>query len=77
MKEKGYTSKFINQNFRIKVYGRLENGRRINTLLGVSGIIALIGERLFTKFITRALDSMQDVCVCRLRRGLVISLYVK
>ena len=77
MKEKGYTSKFINQNFRIKVYGRLENGRRINTLLGVSGIIALIGERLFTKFITRALESMQDVCVCRLRRGLVISLYVK
>lgn len=77
MKEKGYTSKFINQNFRIKVYGHLENGRRINTLLGVSGIIALIGERLFTKFITRALDSMQDVCVCRLRRGLVISLYVK
>lgn len=77
MKEKGYTSKFINQNFRIKVYGHLENGRRINTLLGVSGIIALIGERLFTKFITMALDSMQDVCVCRLRRGLVISLYVK
>lgn len=77
MKEKGCTSKFINQNFRIKVYGRLENGRRINTLLGVSGIIALIGERLLTKFITRALDSMQDVCVCRLRRGLVISLYVK
>ena len=77
MKEKGYTSKFINQNFRIKVYGRDENGRRINTLLGVSGIIALIGERLFTKFVQRALDSMQDVCVCKLRRGLVVSLYVK
>ena len=77
MKEKGYTSKFINQNFRIKVYGRDENGRRINTLLGVSGIIALIGERLFTKFVQRAMDSMQDVCVCKLRRGLQVSLYVK
>ena len=77
MKEKGYTSKFINQNFRIKVYGRDENGRRINTLLGVSGIIALIGERLFTKFVQRALTCMQDVCVCKLRRGLQVSLYVK
>lgn len=77
MKEKGYTTKFINQNFRIKVYGRTEDGKRINTLLGVSGIIALIGDVLFTKFVTRALDSMQDVCVCKLRRGLVVSLYVK
>ena len=72
----GFTTKFINQNFRIKVYGRDENGKRINSLFGVSGIIAMIGEELFFKFIRRALDSMQDVCVCKLRRGLVVSLYV-
>ena len=72
-----YTTKFINQNFRIKVYGRDENGKRINTLLGVSGIIRMIGVELFNKFIRRALDSMQDVCVCKLRRGLQVSLYVK
>ncbi len=77
MKEKSYTTQFVNQNFRIKVYGRDNDGKRINTLMGVSGIIALIGDKLFTKFITRALDSMQDVCVCKLRRGLVVSLYVK
>ena len=47
MKEKGYTSKFINQNFRIKVFGRDENGRKINTLLGVSGIIRMIGFATF------------------------------
>lgn len=72
-----YTTKFINQNFRIKVYGRDENGKRINTLLGVSGIIRMIGVELVNKFIHRALDCMQDVCVCKLRRGLQVSLYVK
>ena len=80
MKEKKsmeYTTKFINQNFRIKVYGRDENGKRINTLLGVSGIIRMIGVELFNKFIKRALECMQDVCVCKLRRGLQVSLYVK
>lgn len=73
----GYSTKFINQDFRIKVYGRDEKGRRINSLYGVSGIIAMIGEELFFKFIRRAIESMRDVCVCKLRRGLVVSLYVK
>ena len=72
-----FTSKFINQNFRIKVFGRDENGKKINTLMGVSGIIRLIGVELFNKFIKRALDCMMDVCVCKLRRGLQVSLYVK
>lgn len=76
-KEKIYSSKFINENFRIKVYGRNENGERINSLYGVSGIIRMIGEELFYKFIARALKSMQDVCVCKLRRGLQVSLYAK
>lgn len=79
MKNQGqkFSSKFINQNFRIKVFGRTEDGKKINTLMGVSGIIAMIGEELFYKFIQRALDCMQDVCVCKLRRGLQVSLYVK
>ena len=79
MKKQGsnFSSKFINQNFRIKVFGRTEDGKKINTLMGVSGIIALIGSELFYKFIQRALDCMQDVCVCKLRRGLQVSLYVK
>lgn len=74
---KMYSTKFINQNFRIKVYGRDENGKRINSLYGVSGIIRLIGEELFIKFINRAIRCMEDVCICKLRRGLQVSLYVK
>lgn len=74
---KKFSTSFINQNFRIKVYGRDENGKKINTLLGVSGINRMIGEELFYKFIQRALDCMLDVCVCKLRRGLQVSLYVK
>ncbi len=74
---KQFSTKFVNQNFRIKVFGRDENGKKINTLMGVSGIIKLIGEELFYKFIQRALDCMRDVCVCKLRRGLQVSLYVK
>jgi len=72
-----FTTKFINSNFRIKVFGRTEDGKKINTLMGVSGIIRLIGEELFYKFIQRALDCMLDCCVCKLRRGLQVSLYVK
>ena len=72
-----FETSYINANFRIKVYGRDENGKKINTLLGVSGIIRMIGEELFFKFVKRALECMKDVCVCKLRRGLVVSLYVK
>lgn len=72
-----FTTSWINENFRIKVYGRDENGKRINTLLGVSGIIRMIGVELFEKFLERAIRCMEDVCVCKLRRGLQVSLYVK
>ena len=72
-----FSTSFINANFRIKVYGKDENGKKINTLMGVSGIIRMIGEVLFYKFVQRALDCMLDVCVCKLRRGLKVSLYVK
>lgn len=77
MKEKGFTTGWINSNFRIKVYGLDAMGRKINKLVGVSGIIALIGETLFVKFLERAIKSMADKCVCKLRRGLQVSFYVK
>lgn len=48
-----FTTKFINSNFRIKVFGRTEDGKKINTLVGVSGILKLIGAELFNKFIKR------------------------
>ena len=72
-----YTTAEINRNFRIKVAGRDANGNRINTLVGVSGLIKLIGKELFDKFIKRAFDCMLDVCHCKLRRGLKVSFYNK
>ena len=72
-----YTSKFINRNFRIKVYGVDNMGNKINKLVGVTGILALIGAELLNKFIDRALKAGLDKCVCKLRRGLQVSLYIK
>lgn len=76
-KQDSFTTKFINSNFRIKVAGVDENGKKINTLMGVSGIVSLMGEELLFKFIQRAIDSMADSCACKLRRGIKVTLYVK
>ena len=70
-----YTTTYINRNYLIKVYGFDNEGKRINKLLGVSGLIALIGVELANKFIGRAERSGQDFTVCKLRRGLKVSLY--
>lgn len=72
-----YTKTFINRNFRMKVYGVDENGNRINKLVGVAGLIALIEIELLNKFIDRALKAGLDKCVCKLRRGLQVSFYNK
>ena len=71
-----YTTTYINSNYIIKVYGFDNEGKRINKLLGVSGLIALIGVELANKFIGRAERSGKDCTVCKLRRGLKVSLYV-
>lgn len=40
-----YTTKEINRTFKIKVNG-LFNGKKINTLVGVSGLIKLVGVQM-------------------------------
>jgi hypothetical protein len=72
-----YKTSEINRNFRIKVSGRDENGKRINKLVGVAGAIALIGIEMLNKLLRRAFACMEDVCVCKLRRGVKFSFYVK
>ncbi|MCC8117284.1 MAG: ribosomal large subunit pseudouridine synthase B [Bacteroidales bacterium] len=68
----------INMNFYIKVYGRDRQGRRVNKLLGVSGLIALVGSiEMVNKLLVRAFSCLFDKCVCKLRRGLQISFYAK
>lgn len=77
MKENlAYSTKRINANFRIKVSG-VFNGKRINTLVGVAGALALIGVEMLNKFLKRAFGSLADKCVCKLRRGLKFSFYCK
>lgn len=72
-----FSTSEINKNFRIKVFGYNAEGKKINTLMGVAGILALIGEEMLNKFLRRAFSCMDDVCVCKLRRGLKVSFYVK
>lgn len=71
------SSKDINKNFYIKVYGVDERGNKLDKLVGVAGILELIGYEFLNKFITRAFACKEDVCVCKLRRGLKVSFYCK
>lgn len=72
-----YTTREVNSNFRIKVYGVDESGNRINKAVGVSGAVALIGIEMLNKLLARAFASLDDVCVCRLRRGIRFSFYAR
>lgn len=75
-----YDSRFINENFIIKVYEPASCGKpkaeRMNKAVGVQGAIALIGEDFLYKFVTRALEHGLDKEVCKLRRGLQVTLYI-
>lgn len=72
-----YSTSEINRNFRIKVYGVDNEGHKINMLVGVAGILRLIGDVLLNKLLSRAFRCLDDVCVCKLRRGLKVSFYAK
>ena len=72
-----YSTREINRNFRIKVYGVDNEGHKINMLVGVAGILRLIGDVLLNKLLRRAFRCLDDVCVCKLRRGLKVSFYAK
>ena len=72
-----YTTSTINRDFRIKVNGINNEGDKINTLVGVSGCIALIGEAMLEKFLDRAYTQGLDACTCKLRRGLKVTFYSK
>ena len=71
-----YTSKEINNNYKIKVSGMFE-GSKVNTLVGVTGLVRMVNDIALTnRLLDRAFDCMGDVCVCKLRRGLKISFYI-
>lgn len=62
-----YTTRSINMNFKIKVNG-VFNGKKINTLVGVSGLINLIGIEMVNTLLHRAFRCMGDKEVCKLRK---------
>lgn len=72
-----YNTREINRNFRIKASGVDGKGNRVHKLVGVSGAIALIGVEMFNKLLKRAFNNVEDVCVCKLRRGIKFSFYIK
>lgn len=70
-----YTTLEINRNFKIKVTGIVE-GKKINTLVGVRGLLAYVGDvELTNRLLVRAFNSMADKQVCKLRRGIAVSFY--
>lgn len=70
-----YTTKKINRNWKIKVSGIYE-GQKVNTLVGVSGLVRMVNDiDLTNRLLDRAFNSMDDKCICKLRRGLKISFY--
>lgn len=71
-----YTTREINRNFKVKVSG-MYKGQKINTLVGVTGLIKMVDDlELTNRLLNRAFASMDDKCVCKLRRGLRVSFYV-
>lgn len=70
-----YSTREINQNFKIKVHTVNKYGKNLNTLVGVSGLIRLIGVEFVNKFVTRSFNSGQDKCTCKLRSGVRVTFY--
>lgn len=70
-------SPVINRNWRLKVYGIDACGKHINKLVGVAGLMALVEQPLLNRLLERAIACQQDVCHCKLRRGLRVSFYGK
>lgn len=69
-------NKEINRNFRIKING-IVDGKKVSKLVGVKGLIELIGVEIANKMLRRAFNGTDDKTVCKLRRGIKISFYVK
>lgn len=55
-----YSTKSINRSFRIKVNG-IVDGKKINKLVGVKGLIELIGVGMANKMLRRAFNGKDDL----------------
>lgn len=70
-----FTTLEVNKNFKIKAHTVNRYGRNLNTLIGVSGLIRLVGVDFANKFTERAFNSGADKCICKLRSGVRVTFY--
>lgn len=70
-----FTTKEVNKNFIIKAHTVNRYGKNLNTALGVSGLIKLVGIDFTNKFIKRAFDSGMDKHTSKLRSGIRVTFY--
>lgn len=72
-----FSSKEVNRNFKIKFYGTTKDGRKVNTLVGVRGMIAELGEQLAINYLVKAFNCPEDKMIRHPRnRGLKVTFYV-
>lgn len=72
-----FTTKEVNMNFRIKVSG-VSDGKKLHTLLGVSGLQQVIADdKLTNEILRKAFNSDKCIYTRKLRRGLILTLYSK
>lgn len=71
------TSK-INKFYRIKVSGMV-NGKKVNTLVGVSGLLRVLGGNWdkLVKMVLRAFNCLNGNCTCKIYGGAKVTFYCK
>lgn len=72
-----YSTTIVNSNFRIKAHTTNKYGKNLNTLLGVSGLVKLVGIEFANKFIERAFEAGLDKHTSKLRSGVRVTFYAK
>lgn len=74
MTTQGISTTYINSNWKIKVFGTI-NGTKVNTLVGVSGLISKIGFATTSKLFRKMEGSLEDKTTFKLRRGIKVTFY--
>ena len=65
-----YSTKSINRNFRIKVNG-IVDGKKINKLVGVKGLIELIGVGMANKMLRHAFNAFGEYDAKTIRKAVL------
>ena len=70
-----YSTKEINQQFKIKVSG-VSNGKKVHMAVGVSGLVRIVGDmEQINDMLDKAFKKGLDKTSRKLRRGLKVTFY--